>query len=156
MVYFISLGIDDALAFDAPHLSPVKTVDLLMNVTKSVVLHNFTFVDALEHSLKNATDLGKHSAIIHISGKVNKYVWSHKDYQPWGTALPLQCPQCGFLDSWISIYVPGPLVSYRFECSNKMCGWVEGKKVADCRGIVASHPADALLLNSGWLRFEVA
>ncbi|KAN0086259.1 hypothetical protein V8E55_007393 [Tylopilus felleus] len=115
-----SLGVQHAL-----HLSPVKTVKLLMNVTKSVVLHDFEFVNTLEQALKNATLLGKHSGIIHVASRVTKYVWSHKDYQPWGTALPLQCPQCGLLDSWDSIFVRGGLGAYRFECKGDQCGWVK-------------------------------
>ena len=147
---------DHALAFDAPYLSPVKTADLLMNVTKSAVLHHFGFVDALEHALKSADALGKHSAVIHFAAEVTKYVWSHKEYQPWGTVLPLQCPQCGILNCWTSVYMPGGLGGYRFECKGKQCGWVEGKQAVDSYRIEVPRPPNAVLLNNGWLRFVLA
>ncbi|KAG6377670.1 hypothetical protein JVT61DRAFT_14436 [Boletus reticuloceps] len=151
-----TLGVNHALAFDALHLSPVKTIDLLMQVTKSVVLHDFKFTEALEHALRNASALGKHSAIIHIASKVTKYVWSHKDYQPWGTMLPLQCPQCGVLSSWCSVYMPGGLGGYRFQCKGKTCGWVQDKKAIEPHQIEVPRPPEAVLLDDGWLKFELA
>ncbi|KAG9317916.1 hypothetical protein JVU11DRAFT_2148 [Chiua virens] len=78
-----SFGVCHALAFNAVNLLPIKTADLLMNITKSVVLCDIKFVNALEEALKHATMIGKHTAIIHImKQKTTKYVWTHKKYKP--------------------------------------------------------------------------
>ena len=64
-MFSISLGVGDALAFDVKYLSTVNTVDLLMKVTKSVVIYRFEFSQALEHSLKQCTTLGRHTYLHH-------------------------------------------------------------------------------------------
>ncbi|KAG8215296.1 hypothetical protein J3R82DRAFT_8885 [Butyriboletus roseoflavus] len=116
-----SLGVGDALTFDVKYLSTMNTMDLLMKVTKSVIIHSFEFSQALEHFLKQCMTLGRHTSIIHFVKHIIKYSWAHWDYQLWGQTLPLQCPQCGILDPWASVLVK-QIQGYRLECKNQDCG----------------------------------
>lgn len=36
---------------------------------------------------------------------ITQYLWAHRDYQPWGQTLLLQCPQCRVINPWISAFV---------------------------------------------------
>jgi hypothetical protein len=113
------------LAFDVECLSTINTADLLSKVTQSVVIHGFNFTKALKHALKESIRLGRHTNILHFTPDcITKYSWAHKDYQPWGYRLPLQCPQCGILQPWVSAYLKdsdGKTTGYGIECKNVDC-----------------------------------
>ena len=113
----------NALAFNAEDLSTVNTALLLANLTKSLVVEGFEFTTALEHGLKENSMLRKHSGVIHLApNNITRYVWAHKEYQPWGEKIPAQCPQCGLLNPWeIASLGKG---DYGIECKNKDCGAV--------------------------------
>lgn len=139
----------NALAFDASNLSTVNTVELLTKVTKSVVIHGFSFTEALEHALKHSFMLGKHSNVFHFTPEhVTQYLWAHKDYQPWGTLLPLQCPQCGILNGWTVTFLRHNH-GYGIECSNGSCGKVNGKKLTERISFEAPRPDFSDLINVG-------
>ena len=149
-----SLGIGNALAFDAEGLSPVLALDLLTNVTKSVVIHGFGFTEALEHTLKQCLTLGKHTSIVHFKPHcVMQYVWAHKDYQPWGHTLPLQCPQCGILNPWTLVYMAG---GYDVKCKNEACRDMSSGIHGGRYSFRVDRPEDSVLVqagkDSGWLR----
>jgi hypothetical protein len=94
--------------------------NLLMEVTKSVIIHGFEFAESLEHVLKESSALGRHTNILHFTPfRVTKYLWAHKEYQPWGFKLPLQCEQCGILQPWKTCHLTR---SYDIECKNDRCG----------------------------------
>lgn len=160
-----SLGVANTLAFNAEYLSTVNTVDLLTKVTKSVVIHGFGFTEALEHSLKQCSTLGRHTGIIHFAHHtITKYLWAHRDYQPWGQTLPLQCPQCGVLDPWVSVFVKHTQ-GYRLECNNKDCGKVDGRMLKEPYAFQVMCPADAIILRvgrehggcaSGWMKLTIS
>jgi len=133
----------------------VNTVDLLTKVTKSVVIHGFNFTEALEHTLKQCPALGKHSGLIHLTpGCVTRYIWAHREYQPWGTRLPLQCPQCGVLNSWSLAYLKSG--GYKVECKNEDCGKIGGKRERERHSLQVLRPEGSILLNvgkeGGWLK----
>ena len=72
----------------------MNIIDLLSKVTQSVVIHTFNFTEALEQMLKENFKLGKSTNVLHFTFTpdcVTKYMWAHKEYQPWGHKLPLQC-----------------------------------------------------------------
>jgi hypothetical protein len=155
------LGVSDALAFDAKHLSAVNTVDLLAKLTKSIVIHGFKFTEALKHSLRHCSTLGRHTGIVHLAhDHAAKYSWAHRDYQPWGQVLPLQCVQCGVLDPWVSTYIKH-LDGYRLECRNPDCGKVPGEVFKEPYAFQVARPANSVLLSvgkqqggtaSGWMK----
>src|SRR5437879_3742089 len=106
----------------------VNIAEPLSRITKSVVVHGFDFVKALEHILQESSTLGMHTAVFHFRAadpgtdvKTVRYVWMHRDYQPWGQSLPMQCPQCRTVQKWSSIQLRGG--GYRFECRYSKCGY---------------------------------
>jgi hypothetical protein len=103
----------------------VQTANLLSGLTRSVVTHGFGFVESLEEQLRHCFKLGRHTNVVHFTSEhVTKYLWAHKDYQPWGFKLYLQCPQCGILKPWESaVHVPN---GYRYVCKNRECGHAMG------------------------------
>jgi len=123
-----SLGIGNALAFTAERLSTVNTADLLTKVTKSVVINGFDFSESLKFGLENSGILGRHTNVVHFTPQeVTRYIWAHKKYQPWGKPAPVQCPQCGILQAWNSVYMSSPK-GYRLECRNPKCGRAAGRE----------------------------
>ncbi|KAF8141807.1 hypothetical protein EV363DRAFT_1443744 [Boletus edulis] len=147
--------IANALAFDANHLSPIITADLLMKITKSVVIHGFRFVQALEYGLQECITLGRHTGIVHFADTVvTKYLWTNRKSQPWGQPIALQCPQCGILEPWVSVYVP-QIPAYRFQCRNKDCG-KRGETKKEVYAFQISRPPNYEMLNgasgSGWMK----
>lgn len=124
-------------------------MDLLPKVTKSIIIHGFNFAPALEHALKQCLTLGRHTNIIHLTPHcVTRYLWAHRDYQPWGRKLPLQCPQCGILNPWVSTFVR-VIDGYRFECKNPSCGVVDGRMVKEREQFQVGRPQDSILLSTG-------
>ena len=122
--------VSHVLAFDAPRLQTINIAEALMRVTKSVVIHGSELPQALEDVLRESPRLGMHTGVVHLSLgsqqdanvlNVGKYVWAHHDYQPWGMALPMQCPQCGTIQKWTSIYLQNN--GYRYECGYSRCGY---------------------------------
>ena len=141
----------------------MNIAEALMRVTKSVVIHGFEFTQALEHVLKESAHLGMHTGIVHFSLadpkdtnmlNVVKYVWAHRDYQPWGVKLPMQCPQCGTVQKWASVQIQGN--GYRYECVYEECGY-DNTRRAWPYTITVERPKDATLIKShcspgGWMK----
>ncbi len=106
---------------------PITTLggmNLVKDITKDIVIHGFSFDSALKESLRVHCDtLGKQTNVVHISdSSARKYVWAHRNIQPWGRRLPTQCPRCGVLNPWkIPVYIPQD-ESYRIRCHNDGCG----------------------------------
>lgn len=100
-----------------------------MKLTKEVVIHGFQFSTALRHLLGQSMTLGKHTNVLHFSPEtVTKYLWTQKSYQPWGKRLALQCPRCGILNPWLTVFVQdGARKGYRVECANTRCGGDSGR-----------------------------
>lgn len=143
------MGVANTLAFDTPNLSPVNTVDLFTKVTKSVIINGFKFIPALEHTLRQCLTLGRHTNIIHIYPQgVTRYIWAHRDYQPWGLRLPLQCQQCGILNPWVSTFLRA-IDGYRLECKNPNCGIVGGRRVNQPSVLQVEKPKGGELLSTG-------
>jgi hypothetical protein len=130
-------------------LSPVNTVDLFTKVTKSVVINGFDFISALEHTLKQCLTLERHTNVVHIhpSG-ITKYIWAHRDYQPWGKRLPLQCWECRILNPWVSTFVKA-WEGYKLECKNPSCGMIGSRRVSQCGALDVKKPEGGVLLSTG-------
>jgi hypothetical protein len=118
------LGVENAVAFDAEKLTTLGTSDLVKDIIKSVVIHGFEFEDAFESSIRHHSyTVGKQTNILHFSGlSVQKYVWAHKEIQPWGNRIPLQCPQCGALNTFTFLTYHKPTKTYYVGCSYRDCG----------------------------------
>jgi len=94
--------------------------------------------------------LGRHSSVVHIRKGVDqsvKYVWAHKDLQPWGTPLPAQCPHCKSFRPW-GPRKPGQKKSATFRCQGKY------NKV-DCNHLfVALWPDNMVTTDHDWMVVE--
>ena len=146
---FNSLGVANALAFDTLGLSPVDTVDVLTKVTKATIIHGYTFTKALEHSLKQCVSLGRQTNVLHFHSEgVTYYIWAHRDYQLWGKKLPLQCPQCGILNPWMTTTVRG-IDGYQLACINNWCGRLEEGIIKERYGFQVLRPVGGNLIPAG-------
>jgi hypothetical protein len=151
-----SFRIQDALAFDAKHLAAVRTAELLTNLTESVIIEGYNFTEALEHNIKECLSLGKHTNVIHLTlTSITRYLWAHKEYQPWGQRLSLQCPQCGILNPWETTFsqrIPG----YSVGCKNDSCGKEYGTMRVEPHSFIVPKPTDCALLKqyegAGWMK----
>jgi hypothetical protein len=153
-----SLGVANALAFDANRLSTVNTVDLITKVIKSTIIHGFEFSKALQEVLRQCPALGRHTNVYHFAPpSIIKYLWAHKEYQPYGVPCPVQCPQCGILKPWVIIRAKTPQSDgYNLECRNGRCGMVGNMRVKLPYGFRARRPPGSTLLSTakdgGWLQ----
>jgi hypothetical protein len=156
-----SFGVADAIAFDAVNLSTTNTWDILTKINKSVIIHGFEFEKALEHALQLCPTFGKHSGVIHFTPQsVTAYKWAHKVYQPWGTKLPLQCPQCGVLNSWSSVSLQNAgYVGYGIECKNDCCGKTGSGNPKEPHSFTVRQPVNSTMLSmnkgAGWLKIVI-
>jgi len=142
--------------------------ELLMRITKLIVIHGFIFTVALEHVLKESTTLGMHTGIVHFflgnsgDGKsvfqVTKYVWMHQDCQPWGQPLPIQCPECGAHQKWLSVQHRDG--SYSFECGYRRCGYDGDNHKKPTHSWRVKRPEGAVMMkchgsHSAWMQWSV-
>ncbi|KAG9309034.1 hypothetical protein JVU11DRAFT_11030 [Chiua virens] len=150
-----SFDVCHALAFDAPHLQALTTAELLMRLTRGIVVHGYDFVKCLEENLQEVSELGRHSAVLHFhQGTVTRYTWAHKNIQPWGQRNPVQCPQCGVFQKWEGVCLSGR--DYSFECNNELCGNEDVERY----GFVVKRPECTILHNKrqtpwAWLKVVV-
>jgi hypothetical protein len=152
------LGVANALAFDAKRLSTVNTADLIAKVIKSTIVHGFEFSNALQEALRQCPALGRHTNVVHFAPlSIIKYLWAHKEYQPYGVPCPVQCPKCGILKPWIITHMrTSDGEGYRIECRNSRCGRAGGGRHEGRYQIEVKQPAGSRLLSTvkdgGWLQ----
>ncbi|KAF9239172.1 hypothetical protein BU15DRAFT_74861 [Melanogaster broomeanus] len=168
----VSYGFSAAIAFDALRLQPLVTWPFLVHLTEAVFIEGHAIDDAVPHALAQSTRLGQHSGVYIMTSapaassnlrvlNTTKYIWSHRDYRPWGNPLPLQCPQCGTPQQWVrSKYDEG---TYFYRCRYHRCGWDENTKAIIKRPATFKFkkPASAEVLLQGkgqassWLRIRL-
>jgi phage FluMu protein Com len=113
------------IAFTARRFQPSFTCHLLLAFAEIVLIERFGIADIFPQMLSQSNKLGRHTDVILMTKNsedagltVVKFSWAHIDHRPWGQHLPLQCPRCGLVDSWMSVHVSGV---YYFECTNVRC-----------------------------------
>ena len=130
----------------------------------------FEFSRALEQALMECPALGMHTGAVHLmwSQLVGgaellegyKYVWTHRDRQPWGEPLLIQCKQCGTVQKWSSIYIKNN-GSYRFECTYSKCGYDGDERKRNRLQFTVQRPEGAVFLpkcNGGqgaWMKTHI-
>ena len=93
---YTRLGFSHALAFDATRLVAPVTCELLMKLTWDIAVNAFDFTHALKTLLQDVCDLSWHMSNVYLTPNgAHCYTWTHRDIQPWGKHLPIQCFQCG-------------------------------------------------------------
>jgi len=102
-----------------------------------------------------------HTGVAHITPDVvMRYIWSHRDIQPWGKSIPTQCPVCFVVQKWTSVWLPSS--TYMFECINNMCSWDGMEKVAERYRFEVIWPEGVELLHMRkatgalWMKFAVS
>lgn len=157
------------LGFDAANLQPINIAKLLMRLTRSVVIFGFKFTEALNKVLTKSPILGMHTGVMHLAWKEltdgagwlegRKYVWTHHESQPWGQKLPIQCPECGTMQKWNSIYQEDS--SYKFECTYSKCGYLGADRKGWRHQIIVQCPEGAVMLpkcsggKGAWMRTPI-
>ena len=155
-----SLNVRNGLAFDAARLVTSHATGLLMKLSRNMLVHQIGFAVALKHLLQDESELGMHTRMVHITPNVVMcYIWSHRDIQPWGKSIPMQCPTCVIMQKWTSIWLPS--ATYLFECINDTCSWNGKQKVAERYQFEVIQPEGVELLHMkkatgvSWMRFVV-
>ncbi|KIJ57945.1 hypothetical protein HYDPIDRAFT_120151 [Hydnomerulius pinastri MD-312] len=162
-------GFSSAIAFDAQHLQPLATWAFLATLTEAVFIEGHRADDAIPHALGHSNRLGPHSGVYLITlspttsetqkiVNVTKYIWSHRDYRPWGTTLPVQCRECGTPQQWAGMKCSD---NYTFECRYEFCGWDPVcQEFVKPRGTYVVEKPEGMqvipngkLPSSSWLRF---
>jgi hypothetical protein len=117
--------ISASIAFTAVRFQPSFTSHLLLAFVEQVLIERFSISVSFRHMLSQSYKLGRHTDILLMTlGKqdegltILKFVWAHCDHRPWGQYLPVQCPGCGCVDSWLSAVKGGV---YAFACTNRRC-----------------------------------
>lgn len=135
---------------------------MLARLAKNVVVQGFDFAKALENIIGDYSELGRHTAIIHITpSTATRYVWTHREIQPWGVRVPGQCHQCGVLQDWLSIASDTP-GGYVLQCTNEKCGWEGRKRVGERITIAVERPQNSLILHkhksagASWMKIPLA
>jgi len=120
-----SYRITASIAFTAVRFQPSFASHLLLAFVEQVLIERFSISDVFHHMLGQSYKLGRHTDVILMDkGRdaealtVSKFSWAHADHRPWGQYLPIQCPDCGWIDSWLSATKGGV---YAFECTNTRC-----------------------------------
>lgn len=112
-----------AVGFNAVRFQPSFTSHLLLAFAEQVLIERFSIVETFPEMLGQSYRLGRHSDVFLLTTdaqglKVRIFSWAHTRHCPWGHRLPLQCPDCGWPDSWISTYIDRV---YHFGCRNGAC-----------------------------------
>jgi len=119
-----------------------------MHLTRLVMIYGFKFTEALDKVLTESPVLGMHTGIMHLAWKESvdgagqleghKYIWTHRESQLWGQILPIQCPKCGTVQKWNSIYLDDG--SYKFKCTYSKCGYHGADRIAWRHTIIVQCP----------------
>jgi hypothetical protein len=142
---------DHMFAFTARSLIPALLSSFFLDLAQKVVVESFpidgSFVTTF---LQPSIVLARHTSVVHLKkgiDKGSKYVWAHRDMQPWGTPLPAQCPNCKTFRPW------GPRKSGKDKVATFRC---QGKyNKSDCNYLfVASIPSNVVHTTNDWMTVE--
>jgi hypothetical protein len=132
-----------------------------MKLSRNVLVHQISFTIALEYLLRDESKLGMHTGVVHITpDTVMRYIGSHRDIQPWGKTIPIQCPVCFVVQKWTSVWLLSS--AYLFECINDVCGWNGKEKVAERYQFEVIRPEGLKLLHmkkaagTSWIKLVVS
>ncbi|KAG1839602.1 hypothetical protein C8R48DRAFT_782046 [Suillus tomentosus] len=155
--------LSSAIAFTAPHFQPSFTCHLVVAFAEHVLIEGFPLREAFPEILGHSYRLGMHTDIILMTRsetngaatlQCTRYAWSHATARPWGSLLPLQCPQCGCITKWNFSRDSNKSI---FVCSYKDCGRGRGTKNLPPKRYILQCPEGAKRLipgkrhNAGWL-----
>ncbi|RPD59555.1 hypothetical protein L227DRAFT_611791 [Lentinus tigrinus ALCF2SS1-6] len=97
------MQVERVFAFGASAVLACFTGSFFMSFASSVLIAGMVVDDAhLARLLDASTLLARHTSVLLFAREksgdhrlcVREYTWSHKKIQPWGQVLPMQCPSC--------------------------------------------------------------
>ncbi|KAG9312778.1 hypothetical protein JVU11DRAFT_6190 [Chiua virens] len=160
-------GFSSTIAFDAVHLHPSACWPFVVFLIEGVFIEQHAIESAVPHALGHSNKLGQHSGVYLFTRatdrlKITRYVWSHRDFRPWGNILPLQCSFCGTPQQWSRTMDTNN--SYTYECRYQKCGLDPrtGQQVHPRGKLTFTKPEGATVLQQGktrvsaWMRLDVS
>ena len=106
--FLFRLHISDLIAFTATQLQPSLTIGFILAHAQQVLIERFNFIASMRKILPTTAAICRHTDIVHIcphsegKHKGTRYVWVHLKIRPWGQELPIQCPKCACIRTWLS------------------------------------------------------
>ncbi|KAF8835830.1 hypothetical protein BDN67DRAFT_1015181 [Paxillus ammoniavirescens] len=101
-------GFGSTIAFDTTHLHPPVTAHFVLSLIERTFVQHYPVHMAVEAALGVSGQLGLHSNVLLMmlettddgqSVLVVKYSWAHGNIRPWDNTLPIQCTNCGTIQS---------------------------------------------------------
>ncbi|KAG1747837.1 uncharacterized protein EDB91DRAFT_1079543 [Suillus paluster] len=112
------------ICFNAIRFQPTFAAPLLLAFAELVLTECLPIHEVFPDMLMQSYKLGRHTDVFLLmtnAGRaldITRFAWTHCKERPWGHHLPLQCPQCGWANSWHSA---NHKKTYSFECMNSKC-----------------------------------
>jgi hypothetical protein len=126
LTYCCRLQIGQLLAFTNGQLQPCLASGFLLEFMQHVYVEKFEVSTCLSRILPATSRICRHTDIAQICRakdgdqfQVLQYTWAHDKFRPWGNSLPVQCPNCGTLRSWI--FAEGENQTRLFACKSPSC-----------------------------------
>ncbi|KAG1825173.1 hypothetical protein EV424DRAFT_1345847 [Suillus variegatus] len=173
----LDYGVASAIIFTAKRFQPLVATNFLLALAEQVVIEQLNVHIAFPSLLSLSSPLGQHTNVIlmtrHDAGGtpkllVTNFARAHTQTQPWGIAVPSQCPLCGSTNSWsekVAVKVsyesldPGvpdeaPVYRYLYSCTYPDCGKAQRKP---CHKFHIEKPPGSILKaaktkSSGWFQ----
>jgi len=112
--------------FTAECLIPALLCSFFLDLAQKLVVESVVIDDQFVSSfLQPSYILARHSSVVHIRRNPqgatisSKYVWGHREMQPWGQPLPAQCPECKSFRSWSKRKTRSDKSTAEFRCEAK-------------------------------------
>jgi hypothetical protein len=125
-------------------------------LAQRVIVENFDIHEKIMDVVLNASPVAaRHTSVVHIknmgSGRVQKkYIWAHKDMQPWGVPLPPQCENCGAFRPWGPRMKGKDKTTAKFRCQASMSEDLSCKQVLQ----IPKPKGELLQLFKDWMSMD--
>ena len=150
-----SYNFNHLFAFTTDSLIPTLLSSLFLDLAQKLIVEGFQIdKNFVRIMLGPALIAARHTSIVHIikNGPGSdtpvssfKYVWAHREMQPWGRPKPAQCSKCKSFRSWGARLPPNNLDGGAFRCEavikNQVCHNV----------FVSARPSNISLQVGDWI-----
>ncbi|KAG2158721.1 uncharacterized protein EDB93DRAFT_1245953 [Suillus bovinus] len=146
----LDYNVGSVIIFSATRFQPLVAMNFLLALAEQVIVEQLDISKAFPGLLSLSSCLGQHTKVILMIREVahsvhnllvTQFARAHMQTQPWGIAVPGQCPLCGSTNSWSArVAVRGacgsrkpddpdqaPVSRYLYACTYPECGRVQGK-----------------------------
>ncbi|KAG2049653.1 hypothetical protein BDR06DRAFT_1011889 [Suillus hirtellus] len=146
----LDYNVGSVIIFSPTRFQPLVATNFLLALAEQVIVEQLDISKAFPGLLALSSRLGQHTKVILMIREdthgmhnllVTQFARAHIQTQPWGIAVPGQCPLCGSTNSWSArVAVQGacgsckpddpdqaPVSRYLYACTYPECGRVQGK-----------------------------